>query len=237
MHLRAIFRLAAFALLLNACAVPVVGAGELYWSQTGGIWQGTTSGAGATQLRTRSIRAVSRSRTRRCCGPTSSRVCQSRRPASCAHSELDGTNPRAVAINLPSPAGLDVDEQAGMVYWSDLETNAILRTPLGGAAAVEKVLAEESGISRIHSVALDPQSQKIYFGYVNPLIDGLFPGAIGRMNRDGSQLETIVVGLSEPWGVAVDPAAGHIYWTDDLLGRGGLIRWRIGGWNRRPRSG
>jgi hypothetical protein len=56
------------------------------------------------------------------------------------------------------------------------------------------------------------------------LIDGLFPGAIARVNEDGSELETIVSGLSEPWGIAVDLTAGTFYWTDVLLGRGGVIR-------------
>ena len=44
------------------------------------------------------------------------------------------------------------------------------------------------------------------------------------MDLDGSDLETIVSGQSEPWGVAVDSTTGQVYWTDVLLGRGGVVR-------------
>ncbi len=123
---------------------------------------------------------------------------------------------------------MDLDLQNGQLYWSDLEQNGIYRTSLDAdgdtGATVEPVLVDELSISLIHNVAIDVASQKLYFGYVNPLIDSLFPGAIGRVNVDGSQFETIVSGLSEPWDVALDVTHGKIYWTDTLLGRGGLIR-------------
>jgi low density lipoprotein receptor-related protein 5/6 len=129
-----------------------------------------------------------------------------------------------VAVDLPSPEGVEIDAASGMVYWSDTEKNAILRGPLDAATAVQTVLADVPTVANVHDVAIDPQAKKVYFGYVNPLIDSMFPGAIGRVNFDGSELETVVSGLSEPWGVALDTQAGKVYWTDVLLGRGGLVR-------------
>jgi DNA-binding beta-propeller fold protein YncE len=35
------------------------------------------------------------------------------------------------------------------------------------------------------------------------------------MNLDGSGLEAIVSGITDPYGIALDPTGGKIYWTDD----------------------
>ncbi|RIK75032.1 hypothetical protein DCC62_14100, partial [candidate division KSB1 bacterium] len=37
---------------------------------------------------------------------------------------------------------------------------------------------------------------------------------IQRANLDGSVVEDIVIGLSFPYGIALDLAAGKMYWTD-----------------------
>jgi hypothetical protein len=39
-------------------------------------------------------------------------------------------------------------------------------------------------------------------------------GLIHTMNTDGSDKKTIVTGCRLPDGIAVDVAAGHIYWTN-----------------------
>ena len=39
-------------------------------------------------------------------------------------------------------------------------------------------------------------------------------GEIQRANLDGSQVQTIVSGLDEPEGIAVDAAGGKVYWTE-----------------------
>ena len=70
-------------------------------------------------------------------------------------------------------------------------------------------------------IALDLVHDRLYFSYVNPLIDSLFPGGIGRANLDGSNVETIVSGLGQPMGVALDTAGNGVYWSDALSMAGG----------------
>jgi hypothetical protein len=43
---------------------------------------------------------------------------------------------------------------------------------------------------------------------------GPFNTDIRRANRDGSGQETLVSGLQEPTGIALDTAAGQMYWTN-----------------------
>lgn len=58
---------------------------------------------------------------------------------------------------------------------------------------------------------IDAANGKIYFSDFE--VTG--QGKIWRMNFDGSGLESIVTGLVDPYGIALDLAGGKIYWTDD----------------------
>ncbi|MBI4553738.1 MAG: hypothetical protein HY710_15845, partial [Candidatus Latescibacteria bacterium] len=55
---------------------------------------------------------------------------------------------------------------------------------------------------------------KIYWTHIN---DPSGPGfnEIERANLDGTGLEEVLTGLTEPVGIALDVAAGKMYWTDD----------------------
>lgn len=64
----------------------------------------------------------------------------------------------------------------------------------------------------IACVLLTPlaQAQKIYFADLN---------ALKRVNTDGTELETLISSpLSNPDGVAIDAAAGKLYWADSSTG-------------------
>ena len=48
-------------------------------------------------------------------------------------------------------------------------------------------------------------------------------GTIQRANPDGSQVQTLVSGLDDPEGIALDMSGGKIYWTEsDKVGRANL---------------
>jgi sugar lactone lactonase YvrE len=83
-------------------------------------------------------------------------------------------------------------------------------------------------ISDIAGIALDPIRDKLYFTYINPLLDSLLTGGIARADLDGSNLELIVGGQGKPVGIAVDAAGGGIYWADAMsvspAGGGGAIK-------------
>jgi DNA-binding beta-propeller fold protein YncE len=49
------------------------------------------------------------------------------------------------------------------------------------------------------------------------------------MNLDGSGLEAIVNGLTDPYGIALDLTAGKVYWTDDA---GNISRSNLDGTNQ-----
>ena len=135
-----------------------------------------------------------------------------------------------VVTHLASPAGVALDARRGRIYWSDLgdvnNASAIFSANLDGSD-VQKLVSGVF-ISDIAGIALDPIHDKLYFTYINPLIDSLLTGGIARADLDGSNLELIVGGQGKPIGIAVDAAGGGIYWADAMsispAGGGGAIK-------------
>ena len=135
-----------------------------------------------------------------------------------------------VVTHLASPAGVALDARRGRIYWSDLgdvnNASAIFSANLDGSD-VQKLVSGVF-ISEIAGIALDPIHDKLYFTYINPLIDSLLTGGIARADLDGSNLELIVGGQGKPIGIAVDAAGGCIYWADAMsispAGGGGAIK-------------
>jgi Low-density lipoprotein receptor repeat class B len=123
-----------------------------------------------------------------------------------------------VVTHLTSPAGVALDAQRGRIYWSDLgdvnNASAIFSANLDGSD-VQKLVSGVF-ISEIAGIALDPIHDKLYFTYINPLIDSLLTGGIARADLDGSNLELIVGGQGKPIGIAVDATGGGIYWADAM---------------------
>ena len=135
-----------------------------------------------------------------------------------------------VVTHLASPAGVALDARRGRIYWSDLgdvnNASAIFSANLDGSD-VQKLVSGVF-ISDIAGIALDPIHDKLYFTYINPLLDSLLTGGIARADLDGSNLELIVGGQGKPVGIAVDAAGGGIYWADAMsispAGGGGAIK-------------
>jgi sugar lactone lactonase YvrE len=123
-----------------------------------------------------------------------------------------------VVTHLASPAGVALDARRGRIYWSDLDdvnnASAIFSANLDGSE-VQKLVSGVF-ISEIAGIALDPIHDKLYFTYINPLIDSLLTGGIARVDLDGSNLEPIVGAQGKPIGIAVDAAGGSIYWADAM---------------------
>lgn len=128
---------------------------------------------------------------------------------------LDGTSPETLVTALASPFGIALDAAGGWMYWTHTtavpKTGAIQRSRLDGSQ-VENLLTDLPGPTT--GIALDVPAGKMYWGYVDPNIDGLYAGMIKRCNLDGSDLETIATGLFYPVGVALDLDGGHVFWTD-----------------------
>lgn len=123
-----------------------------------------------------------------------------------------------VVTHRPSPAGVALDALRGRIYWSDLgdanNASAIFSANFDGSDV--KKLVSAAYISDIAGIALDPIHDKLYFTYINPLLDSLLTGGIGRADLDGSNLEPIVGGQGKPIGIAVDATGGGVYWADAM---------------------
>ncbi|GGG54899.1 PKD domain-containing protein [Bizionia arctica] len=95
------------------------------------------------------------------------------------------------------------------LYYIALGDELIQKLILDGNGTVVNVLdvAGKGGVG----MAYDDVNEKIYFTD----FDTTPFGNIWRMNLDGSDLENIVSNIGDPYGIAVDVAAGKIYWVDD----------------------
>jgi hypothetical protein len=133
-----------------------------------------------------------------------------------------GEHVEPIVRELHAPTAVAIDRTGGQVFWSDREDRTIRIAGYNGTGA-ETILPFQDSIADINGLAFDPWERKIYFSYVNPLIDSLTPGAIARMNPDGSELETMISGLVAPQGVAVDHVRKRLYWADQVSAESGVI--------------
>ncbi len=95
------------------------------------------------------------------------------------------------------------------LFFISLGDEFIRKLTLDGTGSVSDVLnvAGKAG----SGIAYDSVNGKIYFTDFE-----VYPtGNIWRMNTDGSGLEVIVSGIGDPYGIALDVAAGKVYWCDD----------------------
>ena len=128
---------------------------------------------------------------------------------------LDGTNVQEFATGFGRPTGITVDVIGGKLYWTDRsDSNSIHRMNLDGTN-VETLVSE--GTSVKEDIALDVPGGKMYWVQWGSPLDG---NKIQRANLDGSNIEdlftdfTLGTGEIGPRGIALDIAAGKMYWTD-----------------------
>jgi DNA-binding beta-propeller fold protein YncE len=122
--------------------------------------------------------------------------------------------PGAVALGS---VGVAVDEQRGLIFWSDLRTATIMRARLDGSER-RIILGREQGLDFPTGLAIDAAGGKLYWAD---------PGTetIGRADFNGLYPEIVVSAADavlEPYGLAVDAERRLLYWTD--VARNGLYR-------------
>jgi DNA-binding beta-propeller fold protein YncE len=137
----------------------------------------------------------------------------------------DGTGLEGLVTQLNGPMGIALDIAAGKMYWAeggaldnfrvanDDGTGSIKRANLDGTEVEELV----TGLDGPVGIALD--TGKMYWTEGGAMTtdtkaandDG--DGKIKRANRDGTEVEELVIGLDGPQGMALD-GAGMMYWVE-----------------------
>lgn len=136
---------------------------------------------------------------------------------------LDGSPPSqltAPGATFASPEGAVIDPTTRTIYWINTEgTETIGWARLDGSAGGTLNVAGAS-LKRAYRLGIDPVAGRIYWGD-EPEVGGKTVPGIFFANTNGSgggQLN--LTGASAPesiGGLAVDPAAGRIYWLNEKL--------------------
>jgi DNA-binding beta-propeller fold protein YncE len=145
----------------------------------------------------------------------------------------DGNDQQVIASQCHLPDGVAVDAAAGHVYWTNMgvpnaDDGTIERADLDGG---NRVTIVPQGVTHTpKQVHLEKQTGKLYWSDREGM-------RVMRCDLDGSGVETLVVagdaaadlGDQTRWcvGIAVDPQAGQIYWTQkgsDNAGVGRILR-------------
>jgi DNA-binding beta-propeller fold protein YncE len=136
----------------------------------------------------------------------------------------DGTNPHSISLPYGSlPEGLALDAAGNKVYWTENAWSGarVMRAGASLAAATSLV----AGGSSLHDIALDLTHGMMYWTSSN-LVDG---GQIHSAHLDGS-VPLVIASLgtsANPRGIAVNPAASKLYWTD--FDQGGIFSSNLAG--------
>lgn len=118
-----------------------------------------------------------------------------------------GTGNFAQDITIIDPnQNQDSDKE---LYFIEYGAKAIKKISLEPGAAAEAIL-DISG-KRGVGLAWDSVNQKIYYSD----FENSDQGKIWRMNEDGSELQEIVSGISDPYSIALNVDDGKVYWADD----------------------
>ncbi|QSQ15694.1 Ig-like domain-containing protein [Myxococcus landrumensis] len=119
--------------------------------------------------------------------------------------DLDGTNPTEVVGGLDSPSALVVDGSRGKVYVITYNNTAIIRFNLDGTQV--ETIASNLGGQGV-GMAINSSGGKLYFT--------TRANSIYVANLDGSNVTTLVTNQTAVHGIAIDVAAGRLYWADWL---------------------
>jgi hypothetical protein len=117
--------------------------------------------------------------------------------------------------------GLAIDSATGRLYWSNFssgpgDTGAIRYAGLGGGDGGQLNVGAAT-VNEPSGVAIDPMTRTIYWANYDGGVEGK-KGTISYAKLDGSaagDLNTSGANLEDPEAIAVDPAGGRVYWSNN----------------------
>ncbi|MFC5200228.1 MULTISPECIES: 3-hydroxyacyl-CoA dehydrogenase [Streptomyces] len=140
----------------------------------------------------------------------------------------DGTDKRFLVSGCRFPDGVAVDAEAGHIYWTNmgsppLDDGSIERVDLDGGNRT--TIVPDGGTHTPKQLHLEAVGRKLYWGDREGM-------RVMRCDLDGTNIEALVrTGRTDSdrrdetrWcvGVAVDPDAGHLYWSQKGPSHAGL---------------
>jgi DNA-binding beta-propeller fold protein YncE len=137
-----------------------------------------------------------------------------------SHAGISGGGAADIPISsaeVIGPYGIALDPAEGKLYWANYNTNSIGVANLDGSDA-HLLNTDGSEIAEPSGLAIDPGTRRIYWANSgpsgNPEPDGI---SYANMNGSGGgTLNTTGATISEPFSIAIDPAGGRVYWTNDF---------------------
>ncbi len=129
---------------------------------------------------------------------------------------LTGSSIDRLVPSVQNATSVVVDMAGDKVYWAEQTGNnsgRIRRANLNGSNV--QLVRELTSVPQ--GLALDTANGTLYLTNSR--------GKVQRMNLNGSDFEAdLIVNLQSPRGIAVDPAGGKVYWTEQTGNNSGRIR-------------
>ena len=129
--------------------------------------------------------------------------------------DADGSSaPTNLFTGENQPRGVTIDAQNGRIYWTSQGSASIRVGNLNGTGTPATLFSGNPINNLPTGVVVDSGPRRIYWA------DNL-AGTIVMANLDGSGTPTVIYsGEADPYGLALDPGGGKLYWAAD----GGGIR-------------
>lgn len=129
-----------------------------------------------------------------------------------SYAHLDGSGGAPIETapaTVSSPSGLAIDTASNTLYWSNFgsDTHAISFTPVGGSGSDLTVLGQTAGV---YALAIDQADNRIY--WANNAANSIW--YVDLAGGVAHPLNTTGATVSEPSGIAIDHAAGIVWWTN-----------------------
>ena len=124
---------------------------------------------------------------------------------------LDGTNIEdLVTTGLKYPYTVRLDVRAEKVYWVDRHTRKIQRANLDGTQVEDLVTLSPPHEYITNGFALDTAHDKMYFNLHSATHNSIMSASLS-----GENVQTVLSGIGFPQGLALDLAAGQMYFAEN----------------------